>query len=442
VTQGGQPTKVIGRLSDDDGIGVLGEATGSGSTTGVWGTVDSSDGEGVYGEGKTGIADGVFGEATGAGSTQFGFEVAGVRGVANSSNSSSGSTYGVIARNYNEHDFATGVLGVAGGGLFSTDNNPADARGVLGLANSSGDGSAGVYGEANASSGETYGLKAVNNSTTAGAAAIRAEGTHDGIQVTGAENYGISVDLTGIDADGGINVDAGSGSTDGVHATCDSDNYWSIWGTHNATSGSSAYAGYFTTDSNEAGAVYAGGSGGGAIDANGYVDASQGYRGAIGSRAYLSSTFSVGTSEQTIPFDTLSADQRNEFDTTNNYFECAYDGTYAVELGIESTANSTGNIGVDVAVLQGSASTNPASGQQINYDFDANGAVARTFSTTIYGLLAGNRIEARISDGAGSMALTSSEDETFLSVRQVGGGGQYTSSPSSDSVVVEDPEGE
>jgi len=48
VTGGGTPTKVIGRLSDDDGIGVLGEATGSGQTIGVKGAVDSSTGYGLY----------------------------------------------------------------------------------------------------------------------------------------------------------------------------------------------------------------------------------------------------------------------------------------------------------------------------------------------------------------------------------------------------------
>jgi len=47
VTQGGKPTKVIGRLSDTDGIGVLGEATGSGNTAGVLGMTDSSDGYGL-----------------------------------------------------------------------------------------------------------------------------------------------------------------------------------------------------------------------------------------------------------------------------------------------------------------------------------------------------------------------------------------------------------
>lgn len=47
VTQGGTPTKVIGRLSDDGGIGVLGEATGSGQTIGVKGMVNDTSGYGL-----------------------------------------------------------------------------------------------------------------------------------------------------------------------------------------------------------------------------------------------------------------------------------------------------------------------------------------------------------------------------------------------------------
>jgi len=48
MTQGGSPTKVIGRLSDDGGIGVLGEATGSGETVGVKGMVGSTSGYGLH----------------------------------------------------------------------------------------------------------------------------------------------------------------------------------------------------------------------------------------------------------------------------------------------------------------------------------------------------------------------------------------------------------
>lgn len=48
VTNGGQPTKIIGKFDDDDGIGVLGSATGDGETYGVMGEVDSNDGYGLY----------------------------------------------------------------------------------------------------------------------------------------------------------------------------------------------------------------------------------------------------------------------------------------------------------------------------------------------------------------------------------------------------------
>lgn len=69
VTSGGQPTKVIGRLSDTDGIGVLGEATGGGGASrGILGLTQSDD---------TG-ATGVRGEATAASGETYG-----VHGTAN-----------------------------------------------------------------------------------------------------------------------------------------------------------------------------------------------------------------------------------------------------------------------------------------------------------------------------------------------------------------------
>jgi hypothetical protein len=357
VTQGGQPTKVIGRLSDTSGIGVLGEATGSGTTTGVWGTVDSDTGEGVYGEGKTGTAEGVFGKTTAPGTGALFQRTAGVRGLADSDNSSA-KTYGVYGLSLNDHEFATGVRGQFGQRTTSSPDTP-NARGVEGINNSGGDGSAGVYGSSTDANGVVYGVYASNNSDETGAAAVRAESSSD---------VGVS------------------------------------------------------TDSN--------------IDADGYVDASQGYRGAIGSSAYLSSDYSV-SNQAKIPFDSEVADQRFEFNTVNNWFECAYDGAYVVELGLESLTATSGTVSVVMQIDQGNASSNPADDQDFFWDFDPpdGGAIARTFTKTIYGLLAGNRIYFEISDSDSSLELTSGANETFFSVRQVGGGGQYTSSPQSDAVV-------
>lgn len=54
VTSGGQPTKVIGQLGDENGIGVYGTATGEGATVGVMGEVDSTDGTAIEAFGNDG----------------------------------------------------------------------------------------------------------------------------------------------------------------------------------------------------------------------------------------------------------------------------------------------------------------------------------------------------------------------------------------------------
>jgi len=309
---------VRGLTSSPDGRGVFGRATSStGNAIGLYGITDSSNGKALFGnatassgptEGLQGRSQsyegvGVLGDATsssgqtvGVKGESFSYDGTGVYGEAKSS---TGTTAGVKGENLSGTDTARGVQGTVGA-------NDGNVWGVNGTTNSSTDFTAGVRGEANATSGvtygivsenasttdgaasinaikrpsgdkgATYGLKAVNNSTTTDAAAIRAEGTYDGIQVTGADHHGIDVDLTGINADDGIYVDAGSGTTDGVYAECDSDGYWSIWGAHNATSGTSAYGGYFTTQSSDSAAVYANGSGGGAIEAEGDVFVGQG----------------------------------------------------------------------------------------------------------------------------------------------------------------------
>jgi hypothetical protein len=132
VTSGGQPTKVIGRLSDTDGIGVLGEATGSGGASrGVLGQTASAD------PGATGVR----GEATAA----------------------SGATYGV-------HGTTNGDAPVAAAGVFAdainTDATALRARANGGLGNgvdaqASAEGYFGIYGQHTAPSGNNaYGVVA------------------------------------------------------------------------------------------------------------------------------------------------------------------------------------------------------------------------------------------------------------------------------------------
>lgn len=176
----------------------------------------------------------------------------------------------------------------------------------------------------------------------------------------------------------------------------------------------------------------------GPISTDASVDSQNGYRGAVGSAAAISSNFSLTSSLQKIPFDSLIADQRGEFDTSNNWFECAYDGTYVVEFGFDSSASSTGTIWLDVEVVQGSASSNPASSQDMIIEFDGNGMISKTFTKTIYGLKAGNRIYVEMADQSDSLVLEGGSDDTFISVRQVGGGGSYTSSPQSTATSSSD----
>jgi hypothetical protein len=335
ATSGGQPTKVIGRLSDTDGIGVLGEATGSGATNGVRG-VTGADGDtanNVY-------PRGVFGEATGSS------RVFGVHGKA-----SGPGAMGVVGQatsgslqDYND-TFPVGVVG-------ETDYDTSET-GV--------DGAAGVYGGTSASgTGDTYGVYADDLSASPNSLALYAKGRS---------------------------------RVSGIH------------------------------------------------EVGGWVDAAKGYRGAIGSSAYFPANFSVTSSFQRLPFNTLIADQRGEFDTNNNLFECAYDGAYVVELGLESvdSGDTSGNVYVEMEILQGSAGSNPASEQAIAWNFQPNGTdFAKTFTKTIFGLKAGNQIAVKIRDTAGSLKITGSPDETFLVVRQVGGGGENTSSPMTNNVTTTD----
>jgi len=336
---------------------------------------------------------------------------------------------------------AIGVLGNATGSGAT--------RGVLGTVDSSDTGAAGVEGTATASSGTTYGVKAVTSSTEADAAALRAEDTGSfgityGVEAT---TESISPDAAAVraatvegDATAVVADTRGAGGN-AIRAYADSDTY-SLYAIHEGTESNSApaiSAENATTDDavvliRANGSSDSAGTGLGSrgdIDVRGHVDMSEGPRGAVGGRAYITSgTFDVTSDAQKIPFDTVSADQRDEFDTSDgaHYFECAYDGTYVVEVGIVSAGfdSSTGTIQLDINIDSGTAGSSPAADQGLNYEFDGNGNVARTFTQTIYGLLAGNRISVTIQDSSEDLALFSGEDETFMSVRQVGGGGNYT----------------
>ncbi|PSQ42252.1 hypothetical protein BRD17_09075 [Halobacteriales archaeon SW_7_68_16] len=295
-------------------------------------------------------------------------------------------------------------------GVYGEATGDGTTRGVEGVAQSSSDDAAGVCGRAADTSGVTFGVKAITSSTNGDAAGLRAfgrNGNADGIQGTAYGSGGVGVVGT-----------AKSGANYGVSAT------------NEASSGTAAYGLFAYTSSSDAPAIYSLSGNEVAIESESAIDASTGYRGAVGSSAYLSSDFSLTNSFRKVEFDSLVADQRDEFDTSNHWFECGYDGAYAVELGLESTSNTTGSLRLSLEIDRGTANSNPAVDQELSWDFvPGDSTFARTYTKTIYGLLAGNRISIWMKDTASSAELTSRSGETFLAVRQVGGGGNHTDSP-------------
>jgi hypothetical protein len=423
---------VAGSPSSGVGLNLI-ETSGSGGSIGARGISDSSSGRGlagiaratdgntigVVGNSKSPSGRGIVGKATASSGNNVGLlgftnSVSGT-GLQGTARATSGNTVGLRGRTLSPD--STAVLGNA-------DNGSGATKGVRGVTKSSNDSAAGVQGEAQGSNTFGSGVRG----TTAG------EGDFGRLFPFPTE--GVLGEAT---ASSGIVYNAG------------------VRGTNSASNGQ-AYGVIGSTFSETPDAAGVLGKSGGtlldqpapAVRAEGYVDSQEGYRGPVGSSAYLSSNFDVKGQSQKIPFDSLVADQRDEFDTGNHWFECRYDGTYFVEFGLESSSTTTGNVGVFFVINQGNANSNPASGQGITWDIEPpdNGSMARTITKTIYGLKTGNQISVSISDTTSELTLTGGLEETHLSVRQVGGGGAFTSSPmatssssSSDSNDSSDPDG-
>jgi len=172
VTSGGQPTKVIGKLDDDQGIGVLGEATATSTTTyGVQGLTQSSDADaaGVRASASNG-ALGIDAEAvdnyairastTGESAIYAKTDGSFYNAFEGINTSSSGPAWGVRGDTSSENSDAYGVKGNA-----NSTSSSASPKGVGGETDASGDGAAGVEGVAAASSGVIYGVKGETNSS-------------------------------------------------------------------------------------------------------------------------------------------------------------------------------------------------------------------------------------------------------------------------------------
>lgn len=167
VTSGGQPTKVIGKLGDDQGIGVRGEATASSTVTyGVEGISQSwdVDAAGVRASASNG-AKGLIAEADG----NRGIEVSVTNddaiyaetddsaAVFGYNTATSGRAWGVRGDTMSTDINGYGVRGEALAGGSS--------KGVAGLTYGEDDGAAGVYGKSRGTSGFVHGVKGETDSS-------------------------------------------------------------------------------------------------------------------------------------------------------------------------------------------------------------------------------------------------------------------------------------
>lgn len=220
-------SKVIGEIDATDGIGVLGHNTAtSGRSDGVRGVTDSSELN----------AAGVRGKATAVSGNIYG-----VWGTTNSSKATAAGVYattsdarGVYADTRGGDAFF--ALAKSGRGIFaqseendsgvfttfdgsssavevqnSANNNASSTGyGVNATTEATGVGSAGVFGEAESTSGQTYGVHAINRSDNSDAAAVRAVSTSSARGLYVKTNFiGASVESTQSSA-GSFYTDEGS----------------------------------------------------------------------------------------------------------------------------------------------------------------------------------------------------------------------------------------
>jgi len=302
ATQGGQPTKVIGRLSDDNGIGVLGEATGSGSTTGVWGTVDSSDGHGI--------------------------------------------------------------------------RTPDDARidGTLEMSNSSSDPNIQF-----SSQGDAY-MYMFESGT----------GNSDQNIISHSSNYpdwGLRYD------DNGDDFVFQQGGTDVVTVDL-------------------GFAG-LSVNKGDLGVEQ-----GNLAVSNGYVDAGEGFQGNVGASVSLGSDQSVTDSQKDdVEYDTIEKDDRSEFDTTNNKFDCKYAGDYHVNAAVEVYfVPEGGRVQLEIWL----AGTRKAVSKQYG-GVPSNERMTVAVSKTLKDVSTNDSIKIKFANRSGTdLTLTGLDQFSHLEITQVG----------------------
>lgn len=444
--------------STDHSAGVFGRSVqASGRTYGVKGESPSTarNAAGVFGRstatGATAHAHGVYGvtEANAdPGNSQF---PSGVRGEA----AGSGGVIGVSGFNANDPD----GIGVAGGGLVGTgvfgrafsgaDDTKAiegwasagsgRTYGVHGRTNSIEDSAAGVHGRAIGSTGTTYGVEGFTDSPVDGAAGVRGVGAATSGGVYGA--LGFTESPSGIGVVGSV---ANSvplpdfkgyptgvwGHTDKSGADPDVQFATGVYGGSEATSGlahgvtGSTYSpdgiGVYGTSRNAGGyAVYADGDS--KTDGDHEVTGSQTV-GDLGASAYLSTDQSIpsGFGGTQVAFDTIVADDRNEFDDTTGSFTCATDGDYRVAVGLEWQDNLAGGT-LNQYFVSTNGTTHTRQRRTVPGAASETASIAVHLSRTIRGLAAGDDITILAGQNSGSdKNLQSGKPRTWVTIDKVG----------------------
>jgi len=307
LTSGGQPTKVIGALSDTDGIGVLGNATGTGATEGVRGVTQSNNN----------FATGVKGEAR----------------------ASSGKTYGV---NGVTKSYETGAVGVRG---KASRNTASPTYGVTGQTFSDDYAGAGVRGEVR---GPGSGVEGITYSNTDGSAGVLGDCVYADTKVSGVHGKTPSY----IDGAAGVRGQAtdSSGKVYGVKGTTASGEPGAA-GVYGKTTTAGGYGVFAEVPDGEGPALFAKATNGQAITANGDANVN-GTLGAdemsisfLGASVGLSSNQAIDqNTSTTIAFDDENVDDNNEFDTSTHKFSPSSDGVYHVEANVMWESLSSGTI--------------------------------------------------------------------------------------------------
>lgn len=323
------------------------------------------------------------------------------------------------------------------------------------MTSAEGDGTAGVHGEATASSGVTFGVDGETQSSETGAAGVRGKATTSdstatyGVKgvseadadmlsddypagVAGRANgsgriLGVegrtfgpgATGLYGVAADGSFERNMNDafpagviGVTDYSSETSGANSAAAIEAHATATSGT-AHGLLAQTDSPTGYAVYAVGD----LYVGGHADVDD-----VGVSAYRSGsshqTISSG-STQAVVFDEVVNDDFSGFDTSTGVYTVQADGGYHVDFMVDwYDSFSSGDSIIYVLQINGSRS----GGLHADTVVPNNAAPCRGFSKALFGLTSGDTIDVAIfqDSGIGKDIYGSSAEDTYLTIHKVG----------------------